>query len=53
MAESNSDAPTVRIKPVHNVFESADIANNDGRNYITLPLASTKFRQATPKQRGR
>lgn len=51
MAESSSDAPTVRIKPVYNVFEFAE--NKDGRKYIPLPLASTKFRPATPKQRGR
>ena len=35
MAESSSDAPTARIKPVHNVFEFAE--NKDGRNIFRCP----------------
>ena len=37
MAESSSDAPTVRIKAVCNVFESAENANNDGRIISVAP----------------
>src|SRR5918995_6479439 len=37
MAESSSDAPTVRIKPVCNVFESTGNAKTTGENVFRCP----------------